>query len=352
MFAAAGPCLTAGIALVSAGIIAVAPVEPPPIAVPAADAAVQLAAIPSPLVLYPQVFATAWENTAALAEAYFADPFPLTRLTARNQIGALADAAEALAAGDVGAALAAVGEVIAQPFRTVAGAVEYVGTLLDQPGAAEALFQIVFSPLLGGIAAAGVAIGDIIDAAVALDLVGLVNAAINIPARIIDGALNGGYGSPFGNFDNLPGLLTPLTVEGYLFPGPIALAINIDQDAADYIDEQADADTATPTAAVEADTVATLSDSTEIVDGADGTMEDEAPPEPDRVNEKRAAPGDEATDDHVPGDEDPVDVAQTADQDEPAADDDDDDDDSDAGTGSVDADTDGAADTDGTDGAD
>ncbi|MGB3353966.1 MAG: hypothetical protein WBB00_14470 [Mycobacterium sp.] len=344
MFAATGPCLTAGIALVSAGIIAVAPVEPPPIAVPAVDAAVQLAAIPSPLELYPQVFATAWQNTAALAEAYFADPFPLTRLTARNQIGALADAAEALAAGDVGAALAAVGEVIAQPFKTVAGAVEYVGTLLEQPGAAEALFQIMFSPVLGGIAAAGVAIGDVIDAAIALDLVGLVNAVINIPARIIDGALNGGYGSPFGNFDNLPGLLTPLTVEGYLFPGPVALAINIDQDAADYIDEQADEAPAAPPAAVEANTVATLSDSTEPVDDADGTVEDEAPAEPEPVTNKRVAAESEATADDVPGDEDPVDVALTEDQDEPVDEDD--------HTGHEDTDPDGAGDTDDTSGTD
>ena len=139
----------------------------------------------------------------------------------------------------------AVGDALLQPIRTAFGAVEYFDILINQPDAPGALFQIAFSPFLSGVAALGFAIGDVIDAAMAFDLVGMVNAVINIPARVIDGVLNGGYGSPFGDFDNLPGLLTPLTVEGYLAPGPIALAITIDQDAADYIEEQDDtADTA------------------------------------------------------------------------------------------------------------
>lgn len=294
---AAGSCVAAGVALVGAGVIAVAPVEPPPTAARSVNASVHLAAIPSPLELYPQVFSTAFENTAALAAAYFADPFPLTRLTVRNQILALAEAVESLAAGDVGAAVGAVGDAIVQPFKTVIGAFEYIDVLLDQPGAPEALFQIIFSPVLGGFAAAGVAIGEVIDAAVALDLVGLVNAVINIPARILDGVLNGGYGSPFGNFDTLPGLLTPLTVEGYLFPGPIALAINIDQDAADYIDEQAGQTAASQTDDIVVNSLADQPDSTGTLDDAD----EAEPVEVDLVSEDLVPVA--STDDGVAADE-------------------------------------------------
>lgn len=232
------PAFTAGVALLGAGVITCAPVEPAAAVVPVVDTAVQLSAIPSPLELYPQVLARAVQNSVALVEAYLADPLPLTRLTIEKQIAALGQAFEAFADGDAAAAAAAVGRVIAAPVATVFGALEYVDTLMNQPNAPQALFQIALSPILSGIAAFGVAIDEAVDAAAALDLVGLLNAVVNIPARIVDGVLNGGYGSPLGNFDNLPGLVTPLTVEGYLFPGPIALAILIDQDAADYIEDQ------------------------------------------------------------------------------------------------------------------
>lgn len=226
---------TAGVALLGAGVIAVAPIEPAFAATPVIDASVQLSAIPSPLELYPQVFFRTVENTAKLVEAYLADPLPLTRLTIEKQIASAGDALAALRVGDGAAAGAAVGRVIIEPVRTVLGAVEYFAVQMNQPNAAAALFQIALSPILGGFAAFTVAIGDVVDAAVALDPVALLNAIINIPARVLDGALNGGYGSPFGNFDNLPGLVTPLTVEGYLAPGPIALAIQIDQDAARHL---------------------------------------------------------------------------------------------------------------------
>ncbi|MDW5610027.1 hypothetical protein [Mycolicibacterium sp. D5.8-2] len=239
MIATMKPAFTAGVALLGAGVIACAPVEPAAAVAPVVDATVQLSAIPSPLELYPQVLVRAVQNSAALVEAYLADPLPLTRLTIEKQIVALGEAFDALGEGDGAAAMAAIGRVILQPVRTVFGAFEYVDILMNQPNAPQALFQIALSPILGGVAAFGVAIDEVVDAAAALDLVGLVNAVVNIPARVLDGVLNGGYGSPFGDFDNLPGLVTPLTVEGYLFPGPIALGILIDQDAADYVEDQA-----------------------------------------------------------------------------------------------------------------
>lgn len=240
MMAGVRTCFTVSVACAGAGVIVFSPVAPVHTAAHAVETRVQLTAVPSPLVLYPQVIARSAQNTAALVGAYFSDPLPLTRLTIDKQSAALVAAVGAIGAGDLAAAVKAVGDALLQPIRTAFGAIEYFDTLINQPDAPGALFQIAFSPFLSGVAALGVAIGDVIDAAMAFDLVGMVNAVINIPARVIDGVLNGGYGSPFGDFDNLPGLLTPLTVEGYLAPGPIALAITIDQDAADYIEEQDD----------------------------------------------------------------------------------------------------------------
>ncbi|HVQ48543.1 MAG TPA: hypothetical protein VMS92_00735, partial [Mycobacterium sp.] len=52
------------------------------------------------------------------------------------------------------------------------------------------------------------------------DLVDLINAIVDFPARIIDGVLNGGYPLPLGGTDN--GLLTPAGAP----PGPLAIPIN------------------------------------------------------------------------------------------------------------------------------
>ncbi|MCV7151280.1 hypothetical protein [Mycolicibacterium pyrenivorans] len=46
-------------------------------------------------------------------------------------------------------------------------------------------------PLVSGVFAAGAAVGDVAEALFDLDIVGAVNAATNIPARIVDGFLNG-----------------------------------------------------------------------------------------------------------------------------------------------------------------
>ena len=271
MIAQVRTCVTVSVACAGAGVIAFSPVAPVHTAGHAVEAGIQLTAVPSPLVLYPQVIVRSVQNTAALVGAYFSDPLPLTRLTIEKQGAALAAAVEAIGAGDLAAAVKAVGDALLQPIRTAFGAVEYFDILINQPDAPGALFQIAFSPFLSGVAALGVAIGDVIDAAMAFDLVGMVNAVINIPARVIDGVLNGGYGSPFGDFDNLPGLLTPLTVEGYLAPGPIALAITIDQDAADYIEEQDDiADTEDSEGAADAvDTAGAATMDTESADETD-----------------------------------------------------------------------------------
>jgi hypothetical protein len=224
------PYVTAGVALVGAGVIAVSPIAPPPADVPAAHASVQLAAAPSPLQLYPQVVLQSLANAGALLDQYFADPFPIIGATLENQAAALADAVSALQTGDVDEFFAAAADVVLQPFKSGGAALSHLGALLGQPFALEGLAIIAISPILSGVAATANAVAEVWDAITSLDLVGAVNAVLNIPARIIDGVLNGVPGASFGIFDNLPGLLSPADPDSDLPPGPIAVGISLDQD--------------------------------------------------------------------------------------------------------------------------
>lgn len=231
MFAGMRPYVTAGVALVGAGVIAVTPVAPAGAAeVPVMSPAVQLAAIPSPLQLYPQVFNTTLQNAGALLGQYFADPFPIIGATIENQAVGLEDAFTALQFGRFDEFFAAVADVVLEPFRSAGAALSYLDAILRQPYAMEGFFLIAISPVLSGIAATGNAIAEVFEAITTFDIVGLVNAVINIPARIIDGVLNGVPGASFGILEDLPGLLSPLDSESYRPPGPIAVGIGLDQD--------------------------------------------------------------------------------------------------------------------------
>lgn len=231
VFSAVRPCLSAGIAVVGASVIAVTPISPPPVEITVASPAVQLAAIPSPLQLYPQVLVKSLTNVGGLFEQYFADPFPIIGATLENQAAAFEDAVTALELRQFDEFFASVADFVLQPLKSIGQSigqvVSYLGVVLDQPGGPEFLFNIAFSPLLNGIAATRLAIADVVAAITTFDVIGLVNAVINIPARIIDGVLNGvPEDFLFGGY-YVPALLTP--PETSLPPGLIALAIDLDQ---------------------------------------------------------------------------------------------------------------------------
>lgn len=223
------PYVTAGVALVGAGAIAVTPVNAAATQTQVSHQAVQLAAIPSPLVLYPQVFLRSVSNAGALLEQYFADPFPIISATLSNMGVAFSDAVAALAFGTFDEFYSAAVDFVVEPFRSAGAALSHLGAILAQPFAIEGFSIIAISPILSGFAATGKAIAEVFDAFTRLDLIGVVSAIINIPARIIDGVLNGVPGASFGIFEDLPGLLSPLGESG-LPPGPIAVGINLDQD--------------------------------------------------------------------------------------------------------------------------
>ncbi|MGQ9347525.1 hypothetical protein [Mycolicibacterium gilvum] len=223
-------CLTASVALVGAGAIAITPVNPLTTDVlPITQHAVSLAAVPNPIQLYSQVFQRSLDNAGALAQQYFADPFPITGAILQNQGVAVADALAALQAGDSEAFVAAATDVVLEPFRGTGAALSHLGALLNQPYAVEGFFLIAISPVLAGVAATQRAFEEVIDALVGFDLVGAAYAVLNIPGRVIDGVLNGVPGASFGILEDLPGLLSPLSETG-LPPGPIAVGTSLDQD--------------------------------------------------------------------------------------------------------------------------
>ncbi len=226
MLTAVRPCLSAGIALVGAGVIAVAPISPPPTASVVASPAVQLTAIPSPLQLYPQVLETSLANVEAQFEDYFSEPFPIIGATLENYAQAFEDAVTALQFGRSDEFFVSVARIVLQPLRSI---VLSTGGLLYEiyGGLAENLFGAAIGPLLNGIAATGLAIADVFEAITTFDVIGLVNAVINVPARIIDGVLNGVPGTSFGSIDNLPGLLTPRFARPFS-SGLITLLIRLD----------------------------------------------------------------------------------------------------------------------------
>ena len=191
--------------------------------------AVQLAAVPSPFQVYPRVFGEASRNATELLAEYFDDPFPILRVTAGNQAAALADAGEALVAGDFEAAVAAAIEVVAQPFISIGAAISYVS---DRPGLLTYPLQAAAALLYNGVVATGEALWDIVEAAFEFDVVGVVNAVLNVPAIIADGVLNGRYSEAIGGY--LPGLLT---VGDWVLsaPGLASFLITVDQDIAESI---------------------------------------------------------------------------------------------------------------------
>lgn len=238
MIKAAIPYVTTGIALVGTSTLAIAPIKPAPADVRAADPVVQLAAIPSPLELYPRVIVTTFGFADNLAQTYSDNPFPIISTTVEIQVASLVEAGAALADGDGAAAFAAITDAIMQPIESLSVATDYLRSLLNQPDIVSQMVAVSLAPVRNGIAAAGAAMAQVVEAVLAFDLIGAFNAVVNIPALIIDGVLNGGYSSGAEYWSQLPGpgLLNPVHVGpgvGGILPfGPIGMAIALNREAA------------------------------------------------------------------------------------------------------------------------
>ncbi|MGB3483720.1 MAG: hypothetical protein WBB07_16095 [Mycobacterium sp.] len=158
--------LTAGVAFIGAGAIAVSPISPinpslPDIVVPAAASStpVELTAIVNPIELWAQTIATAAGNLGTLAETFLADPAPILAKIAQNGIISASTAAGIVGLGVEGffngvaampaAFQAAIDQIIAGDFEN---GIPSLGNVLLLP-IIQAAFPIILGTSLGDIVA-------------------------------------------------------------------------------------------------------------------------------------------------------------------------------------------------------
>lgn len=255
MHAAVRSSVLSGATLLTAGAIAVTPVQPlahmpslPSISHAVSTAAVNLTS--SPFDLYGQVLKTAAGNLQADVKSYLdLGLFPILRQILTNQVGTMTGLVNALGEsgkavvtaltkevpGYLGAAFSdlgkanvegalnnlqlaivlpifaainpigplpkALGNLISQPLQSV------INIANDLPNIMLELGVGLIGPVASTLGAMGTATQNVINAMKAGDLGKLATAVIQAPATVIDGLLNGGYGPNLGALLglNIPG---------------------------------------------------------------------------------------------------------------------------------------------------
>lgn len=255
MHAAVRSSVLSGATLLTAGAIAVTPIQPlahvpalPSISHAVSTAAVNLTS--SPFDLYGQVLKTAAGNLQADVKSYLdMGLFPILRQILTNQVGTMGGLVNALGEsgkavvtaltkevpGYLGAAFSdlgkanvegalnnlqlaivlpifaainpigplpkALGNLISQPLQSVINIANDLPNILLELGVG------LIGPVASTIGAMGTATQNVINAVKAGDLGKLATAVIQAPATVIDGLLNGGYGPNLGALLglNIPG---------------------------------------------------------------------------------------------------------------------------------------------------
>jgi hypothetical protein len=225
------PWVTAGVAIVGASVIAIAPLEPVPNNdVRIASSALEFASAPSPFEYYREVLQRTLANAGDRLDEYLAEPLPILTAIAQNQYNAFADIINAAGSFDPLAVATAILRAVAQPVVNLVKVISS-GEPFD---AADSLLVRLLPPLMSGVLAAGSATADVVKALYDLDIVGVVSAMMNIPARTVDGLLNGRID---GVTDENLGLLTPVIDAPVAdqITGPVAFLIESLQDIGDTI---------------------------------------------------------------------------------------------------------------------
>ncbi|QZT62517.1 hypothetical protein [Mycolicibacterium austroafricanum] len=211
---------TTSIALAGVGAIAITPINTSvETHRQVVHSAAQLAAIPNPIEYYSQVAVTTFRNAQDRIEEYFAAPFPIATAVIRNQTDSLARIIDSILALDVIETLKAVGAAVTRPV------VNAVSLLLSDPNPFELIgsfVQRLAIPLITGVLGTMHAVEEIIEAAADLDVIGVFNAVINIPGRILNAVLNGTIESE----NDGSGLLTPIINQPIIYDlsGPLQYA--------------------------------------------------------------------------------------------------------------------------------
>ena len=223
MQAVVRPCLNAGIALVGAGVIAAAPIAPPPmnIELPTVhSAAVSLTASWGPLDPYLELLNRTFGNVGTVAnQAFSSGVAPILQQLVVNQLtfvhdlnaalnqalssanpaglpavlqkaiselaaGQFQNAGQTLSTGLIGVALPFVGPLL-QPLNNLVNVVSLLPNIALSVGLA------VIAPPLALLQSTGAAVQSMFNAIAAGDIVRLVNAVLSAPAVMLDGFLNG-----------------------------------------------------------------------------------------------------------------------------------------------------------------
>jgi hypothetical protein len=245
--------LTAGIGMVGAAAIAIAPIQPtlPHVQVPSLhSASVELAAFANPIEAWLEVLGAAAANVGALGQTVLADPAPVLKQLLTNQFAnaiVLGDAGQqtvtalvALAQGlpaaiqaaiATGNAVDAVNSLVAYAVVAGFGLLGPLGeaysvvtnTLANVQNVANVIFpDVALATALGIIAplvSTAVAGAEVVDAVGSGDPVTALSAIINAPATLTGAFLNGNPASFFP-----AGVLTAPFVDA-LSSGPIAIGL-------------------------------------------------------------------------------------------------------------------------------
>lgn len=263
--------LTAGVAVLGAGVIVASPLTPPVPELHLASihsGAMNLAAAVTPIDVYSQVLHKAVTNFQTLTTG--ADPALVLKQIVANQIsgftalstalqtaggqlatavttqipGLLQTAFDHLGAGDITGvvnALLTVPLLLTQPAINLLPALEQtlmqplqnlvkVAKVFSDPVYDSLVAVGLVGPLITGLGATAVAVQNVIAAAAKGDLQQVGNAILTAPALIADGVLNGGYGPDLGplvggGFTVLAGgLFTP---GGFVFTPDGNIVLNV-----------------------------------------------------------------------------------------------------------------------------
>ncbi len=246
--------LTAGVAFVGAGAIALTPVQPlePTVELRAAvthSANVALTSTQNPIQLWLDVLQASAANVGALGQAVLADPAPVLGQAIKNQLGygravfegleagvnqaldslktlptALRNSLTYLAAGNIvdgvqalldpimGVGLAVLLPIvpIVESISAMAQNLANVVSTIANPSTVLAIVLSIGGPILSAVNAVVEQTQDVVDGLKTGNLGNIIKAVLNIPAALVGGILNG-HGNIIFSGIPLPaaGLLTP-----------------------------------------------------------------------------------------------------------------------------------------------
>ncbi len=224
------PWVTAGVAAIGVGIVVVAPPSAPKHQVQTENSAVVQEETHSPLQYYPEVLSRSLTNGRRLVDEYLEDPLPVVRAIADNQHRAVTDILRSAAELDPKAFAHAVGAAASQPVASL-GRVVASG---EPVRTANSLLVRLTLPAASGVLAGGAGAAEVADAVTDLDPVRVADGLVNLPARTVDGLLNGHVDGQPDEYFGLLGSVVEAPVSEDI-SGPVDYLIGSLRDIGDMI---------------------------------------------------------------------------------------------------------------------